>query len=695
MTLRRLFTGSVRRQLVWGVATVHAVLMGFFVTDLVHRQQVFMQQQHARAAQTLAHSLALSVTNGLLTRDLAGLQELVQLKTIDSGVAYVMVLDHTGRIQAHTESTRVGQYIGDIATLQALPERSAAVLSQSQELTDAVAPVLAGPRSIGWARVGLRAAPDEATGRSVLLQGLGYTLAAILAGTLMALWMARRLTARLDTIRTTAQQVQQGQTEARVKLQGQDETSDVARSFNRMLDSLAEQQTQLEQLANYDPLTGLPNRRLLTDRLDQAMSHTQRTGSAMATVMLDLDGFKLINDTHGHEAGDRLLRDIAHRIHTQLRGGDTAARLGGDEFVLVLQDLDGNNAVQQCQQALTRMLTSIATPMQLDGSNVTLSASIGATLYPQDPSDADTLLRHADQAMFIAKQSGKNRFHLYDTEHDRQLGVRRVALERLAQALQDDELLLYYQPKVHMRTGELQGVEALIRWQHPDQGLLAPALFLHTLDGNPLELAVGDWVIRTALAQAAAWRAQGLPMSMSINVSPRQVAQAGFVARLAQLLAEQPTLPPQAVELELLESAAVDDRDATSSVLQACRRLGVRFALDDFGTGYSSLVHLRRMPVDTLKIDQSFVRDMLDDPDDLAIVESVVRLCASFRRHVVAEGVETELHASALLAMGCNTGQGYGIARPMPAEALPAWLKKWRVQGFWQNMRLPQRNPES
>lgn len=687
MTLRRLFMGSVRRQLVWGVATVHAVLMGFFVTDLVQRQQAFMQQQHARAAQTLAHSLALSVTNGLLTRDLAGLQELVQLKTIDSGVAYVMVLDRTGRIQAHTESTRVGQYIGDIPALQALPEHRAVVLSQSNDLTDAVAPVLAGPRQIGWTRVGLRAASGEATGRSVLLQGLGYTLAAILAGTLMAIWMARRLTSRLYAIRTTAQLVRQGQTDARVQLDGQDETSEVARGFNRMLDSLAEQQTQLEKLANYDPLTGLPNRRLLTDRLDQAMQQAQQNGHAMATVMLDLDGFKLINDTHGHEAGDQLLRDIAQRIHTQLRGGDTAARMGGDEFVLVLQDLDGDDAVQQCQQALTRILAAISSPMELDGSPINLSASIGATLYPQDPSDADTLLRHADQAMFVAKQSGKNKFHLYDTEHDRQLGVRRVALERLAQALHDDELRLHYQPKVHMRTGELKGVEALIRWEHPDQGLLAPGVFLHTLDGHPLELEVGDWVIRTALAQAATWRAQGLPLSMSINVSPRQVAQAGFVLRLTQQLAEQPSLPPGDVELELLESAAVDDRDATSSVLQACRKLGVRFALDDFGTGYSSLVHLRRMPVDTLKIDQSFVRDMLDDPDDLAIVESVVRLCASFRRHVVAEGVETQLHASALLAMGCNTGQGYGIARPMPAEALPAWLEKWRAQGFWHNMK--------
>ena len=687
MILRRLFMGSVRRQLVWGVATVHAVLMGFFVTDLVQRQQVFMQQQHARAAQTLAHSLALSVTNGLLTRDLAGLQELVQLKTIDSGVAYVMVLDRAGRIQAHTESTRVGQYIGDITALQALPEHRTVVLSQSNDLTDAVAPVLAGPRQIGWTRVGLRAASGEATGRSVLLKGLGYTLAAILAGTLMAIWMARRLTSRLYAIRTTAQLVRQGQTDARVQLDGQDETSEVARGFNRMLDSLAEQQTQLEKLANYDPLTGLPNRRLLTDRLDQAMQQAQQNGHAMATVMLDLDGFKLINDTHGHEAGDQLLRDIAQRIHTQLRRGDTAARLGGDEFVLVLQDLDGDDAVQQCQHALTRILAAISSPMELDGSPINLSASIGATLYPQDPSDADTLLRHADQAMFVAKQSGKNKFHLYDTEHDRQLGVRRVALERLAKALHDDELRLHYQPKVHMRTGELKGVEALIRWEHPDQGLLAPGVFLHTLDGHPLELEVGDWVIRTALAQAATWRAQGLPLSMSINVSPRQVAQAGFVLRLTQQLAEQPSLPPGDVELELLESAAVDDRDATSSVLQACRKLGVRFALDDFGTGYSSLVHLRRMPVDTLKIDQSFVRDMLDDPDDLAIVESVVRLCASFRRQVVAEGVETHRHASALLAMGCNTGQGYGIARPMPAEALPAWLEKWRAQGFWHNMK--------
>lgn len=439
---------------------------------------------------------------------------------------------------------------------------------------------------------------------------------------------------------------------------------------------------ELLNIAHYDPLTSLPNRRLLADRLHQALAHAQRHRNAIALVVLDLDGFKPINDTLGHEAGDQLLREIAQRLERHLRGDDTAARLGGDEFVLVLLDMDRENPRAQCELTLQRLLDTLSQPVQLDQAMVSVSASLGATIYPLDDADADTLLRHADQAMYVAKQQGKNRYHFYDAERDRAVQAHREALARLQQALQTSEFVLYYQPKVNMRTGALLGAEALIRWQHPEQGLLAPGSFLHVLDHTDLELQVGQWVIETALQQVQDWHAIGLQVPVSVNVSARQLMQADFAQALAAALARH-TLQG-GLELELLESAAVEDRETVIAVMQSCRALGVRFALDDFGTGYSSLVHLRRMPVETLKIDQTFVRDMLHDADDLAIVESVVRLCSTFHRDVVAEGVETERHAAALLALGCLHGQGYGIARPMPARDLPQWLAQWQAQGFWR-----------
>ncbi len=439
---------------------------------------------------------------------------------------------------------------------------------------------------------------------------------------------------------------------------------------------------ELKRLAHYDPLTGLPNRRLLSDRIAQAMTHTRRRGDIMALVVLDLDGFKPINDSLGHEAGDRVLKGVAQRLKRCLRGGDTAARLGGDEFVLVLLGID---SLRECELAFERILTELARPLDLDGSgSVVVSASLGATLYPDDHSDADTLLRHADQAMYRAKQEGRNRFHVFDAEHDRGVQELRVELERLSHAQANREFVLYYQPKVDMRDGEVLGMEALVRWQHPSRGLLPPAEFLPLLEGTPLELEFGRWVIDTALARLQAWQADGLDLSMSINLAVRHLLQPDFPQQLAQALAAYPDISPADVELEVLESAAVEDWELAGRILGECRTLGVSFALDDFGTGYSSLLQLRRLAAQTLKIDQHFVRDMLEDPDDLLIVESVIRLSESFQRRVVAEGVETEEHARALVALGCHEGQGYGIARPMPPEAVMDWIRDWRDQGFWR-----------
>ena len=443
---------------------------------------------------------------------------------------------------------------------------------------------------------------------------------------------------------------------------------------------IKQHQQRLEHLAHYDALTQLPNRMLLGDRLQLAMSQTERNGKILAVCYLDLDNFKPINDQFGHAAGDYLLIEVSQRLKTCTRAGDTVSRLGGDEFVLLISNLSD---LHECEQAIARVTSALGHPFHISSHSVAISASIGITLYPQDNSDPETLLRHADQAMYAAKQAGRNRHHLFDPEHDRRARARREELGRIRQALANKEFRLYYQPKVDMRKGHVVGAEALIRWQHPERGLLLPDQFLPTVDGNELGIEIGNWVIAEALRQIEAWNATGLHQTISINISGDHLQHKGFTRQLSQLLAAHPGVSPGQIELEVLETAALEDIATIAQLFVECRQLGVNFALDDFGTGYSSLTYFRRLPANTLKIDQSFIRGMLDDPEDLAIVEGVIGLTQAFQRKVIAEGVETVEHGLVLLLLGCDMAQGFGIAHPMPAEQLPEWIDQFRPDELW------------
>ncbi len=440
-------------------------------------------------------------------------------------------------------------------------------------------------------------------------------------------------------------------------------------------------EAELAHIAQYDMLTGVPNRRLLGDRMKVALARARREKVSLAVCMLDLDGFKEVNDRHGHDVGDRLLIEVARRMQSVLREDDSLARLGGDEFVFLLSNL---KQPEECHSVLERMLRGIAQPMVIGDVEVQVSASIGLTLYPQDDANPDTLLRHADQAMYGAKQAGKNCYHLFDPEHDRQVKAHLEQLLRFEQAMQHNELVLFYQPKVNLKTGHIVGAEALLRWQHPELGLRLPAQFLQLLSGQSLDIDLGEWVIETALEQMSAWLRQGVEIDVSVNISADHLLAEGFVAKLADALARHTDVMPQRLELEILETAAIGDLNSASLVLAGCRALGVRFALDDFGTGYSSLAYFRNLSVDLIKIDQSFVRDMLDDPNDLGIVDSVVRMAQAFNRPVIAEGVETLEHGSALLLLGCTLVQGYGVARPMPAHQLLGWMENWKTTAPWR-----------
>ncbi len=444
---------------------------------------------------------------------------------------------------------------------------------------------------------------------------------------------------------------------------------------------IKEHQSQLEHIANFDALTALPNRLLLADRLLQAILQCKRQKKSLAVVYFDLDGFKAVNDNHGHAAGDQLLITLAGRMKRTLREGDTLARIGGDEFVAVLLDLTDEHSIEPM---LTRLLVAAAKPVQVGDIQVQVSTSLGVAFYPQkDDVDADQLLRQADQAMYQAKVTGKNRYCTFDAEQDRSVRGYHEKLEQVRLALINNEFVLYYQPKVNMRTGEIIGAEALIRWQHPEKGLIAPAQFLPLIEDHSIAVQLGEWVIDTALVQIERWQAEEMNIPVSVNIGARQLQGIDFVENLAALLKAHPTVKPSDLELEVLETSALEDITRVSQVINACGQMGVGFALDDFGTGYSSLTYLKRLPVSLLKIDQSFVRDMLDDPDDLSIIQGVLGLARAFGRKIIAEGVETSEHGRMLLRLGCEHAQGYGIARPMPAGAMKEWSATWRTHADW------------
>ncbi|MDP2761080.1 MAG: EAL domain-containing protein [Sideroxyarcus sp.] len=433
---------------------------------------------------------------------------------------------------------------------------------------------------------------------------------------------------------------------------------------------------QLEHIAHHDALTGVPDRVLLADRMAQALARTKREKELLAVCYLDLDGFKSVNDNFGHEAGDQVLVEITRRIKETIREDDTVARIGGDEFVVLLVGLQ---APEECVSSLHRLLEAISQPIALHGASVRVSASIGVALYPEDNQDTDTLLHHADQAMYIAKQSGKNRYHLFDAINDQRARTHHALLQQIRRGLAQGEFELYYQPKVDLALRRMVGAEALIRWHHPQRGLLQPDEFLRVIENTELEIKLGNWVIASACAQMRQWHQHGRDVEVSINISAYHLQSADFINKLRGEM-QHCCLQggSRCLQVEVLETVALEDIARVGEVIKTCREFGVGFALDDFGTGYSSLTCLKSLEVDALKIDQSFVRLMLEENGAHAIVQGIIALAHAFNRTVVAEGVEHEAHLQALLQMGCHVVQGYGIAQAMPASQLLEWsAREW------------------
>ncbi|SDV00277.1 putative bifunctional diguanylate cyclase/phosphodiesterase [Pseudomonas mucidolens] len=439
----------------------------------------------------------------------------------------------------------------------------------------------------------------------------------------------------------------------------------------------------LQWRVGHDVLTGLPNRAYLSELLVQSLEFSRREDIPLAVCMLDLDGFKAVNDGYGHACGDLLLVEVASRLREIIRGEDVVARLAGDEFVLILRYV---RDAQELNAALLRILKAISEPYSIQGAQINLFASIGVTQFPLDDEDADTLLRHADQAMYVAKQNGRNRFQLFDVSLEQEVKATQQTVQQLRQALAAGELCLHYHPKINLRHGQVVGFEALLRWQHPVRGLVPPKDFLPLIEQTDLIVDVGEWVMDQVLAQMRQWQGAGYCWPVSVNIAARHFQRMDFVERLQQLLAKHPEVEPHMLDLEIAESVAIDHIQRVTAHLEACQSLGVSFSLDDFGTGYSSLSYLKQLPTQTIKIDKSFVRDILHDKNDLALTQAVIGLARAFGREVIAEGLETREHGQLLLRMGCEMAQGFFFAQPMSAAAVPAWVANFTWTAYDDDM---------
>ena len=450
--------------------------------------------------------------------------------------------------------------------------------------------------------------------------------------------------------------------------------------------AIKEYEDSLKNIAHFDQLTKLPNRVLLADRIENKMIQTKRNKQHLAVIFLDLDGFKEINDTYGHHIGDKVLVSLAKEMRKALREVDTLARIGGDEFVAVLSELD---EISDALPIIIRLLESASKEIKIDNIKIKISASLGVTFYPQNQiANADLLLRQADQAMYQAKLFGKNRYHFFNTEENNLIRDKFESIKEIKNALENKEFVLYYQPKINMCRGQVIGVEALIRWKHPQKGILYPLSFLPIIEEDSLSIDIGEWVINTALLQIKDWQEQGINIPISVNIGAHQLLAENFVNRLKDILDKYPSVKSKMLELEVLETSRLEDLHKAKNVMNACIKLGVSFSLDDFGTGYSSLIYLKQLPIKQIKIDQNFVQGMLNNSNDLSIVDGIISLCKAFHLSVIAEGVETAEHSIILLGLGCKLAQGYEISRPMPSELFSNWLKEYKPNPLWQNQDL-------
>lgn len=683
------------------MAIMLAVVIALMST-LLHRQKD-MQQEVADAARDAMHGmvedslrrhgeatvnqLADALTNPLYYFDLDTIGRLVRSAQQEPDVSYVLVYDPQGRIiHDGTEEIAVyGQQMSDPLAYEAVSTPNLHI-QWSPQIVDVSQPIMIGNERIGGVRVGfslasVRGHEDQAVnaaksrleelGRRHLIWVVALLAALVAACVAIVLYAQRTLVRPIRQLADAAHAIEVGNYNSeRPVSHRQDEVGELVRAFSSMSDSIARHDRDVRRMAYTDSLTGLTNRLAFRESLDHRLMMLRGAGRQLALLFADIDDFKRVNDTLGHEAGDEVLQQFANRIReaVEMLGGDDAllARFGGDEFVILIQDGDVRAAATKLAE---KLVTELGRPIVIQDRQVFLGTSIGITLFPEDASGATALMKNGDIAMYQAKVAGKNCYRFYSRAMD-QAVERRVRMEQeLRGAWERGELSLMYQPVFRLSDSRIVGAEALLRWQHPELGMVAPSVFIDVAEQSGLIESIGPRVLRAACTAAARWSADRDPMDqlfVSVNVSPRQLRSGDLPEVVAECLRET-GLASSRLHLELTETAVIADEAHASALLATLHRTGVKVWLDDFGTGFSGLSHLRRVPVDGVKIDRSFIADMLRDPDDLALTSAIIAMAHSLGITVVAEGVEKEGQFNMLRERGCDLAQGYWLGYPVTA----------------------------
>ncbi|CAM8663789.1 COG5001 Predicted signal transduction protein containing a membrane domain, an EAL and a GGDEF domain [Comamonadaceae bacterium] len=811
LSLRPLLLGSLRRQLMAGLALVVAWMMVMLLWELAHRQHQELKTRQNEQATAMAESVAVSSSVWVASRDLAGLREIVNSSASFPDVRYAMVLDLRGQVLAHSDAARLGQYLNDLPT-----EPKTRILQDAATLLEIASPVMLDAKHLGWVRIGMGRTQLNTQVERLLRSGLWYLLGGMVLIGFFASVTGLYFTRRLNAISTVADAVQGGDTSRRVAIQGSDEAAHLARAFNAMLDTLQVREKELLQsrdalriaatafesndvmfvcdadwrilqvnsafqrvtgylpeeaigkaprdlmgsgahaqdfydamnesiqtqgswqgevwdqrkngetypawttitavrsdsgevthyvanlsdfsarkaaeneiktLVYFDSLTMLPNRRMLMGRLETALQTSLSTGHLGALLFVDLDDFKTLNDTLGHHQGDILLQQVALRLQACVREADTVARLGGDEFVVMLEGLSTvtTEAEAQAEALARKVMQALNQPYDLGILTRSSTPSVGITLFGNCQESLDEPLKRADLAMYQAKAAGRNTMRLFDPRAQAAVTLRADLESALRTALDEKQFVLYLQPQIS-EDARVTGAEALIRWQHPVRGLVMPGEFIAVAEDCGLIVPLGNWVLDTACQQLAAWaRKPGFEhMTIAVNVSAKQFHQPDFVEQVLDSLSRHGARANR-LKIEITESMLIANVDDVIVRMEELQHHGVGFAMDDFGIGYSSLTYLKRLPLDVLKIDQSFVRDVLVDSNDAAIANMIVALANSLGLSVIAEGVETVEQMQYLARHGCHAYQGYLFSRPVPVErfevSLAEFLKPLQPSG--------------
>jgi diguanylate cyclase (GGDEF)-like protein len=630
--------------------------------------------------------------------DQAGVQLEITPMGSDPDLRYALLSDDQDRILYATRTDWVGQTMQEV-----FPAINTRLIAEAkQTLTGAVLlsddrnslmgyyPIILGarPGELRPNRVGILfilndlSASKLAALRSVEGEVLKSTLILMALSGMLALIFHFTLTRRVAKVVTATERLAGGDLSAQTGLTGNDELARIGQAFDQMArkieaDSLRLQESRLllEHQALHDVLTDLPNRALIEDRLQQAILRAKRQTRSLALLIMDLDGFKEVNDTLGHHMGDLLLQQVAMRLQNTLRKSDTVARLGGDEFAVLLSSADAEKAVL----AAHKILDALKSPFPIQGHSLDIGGSIGIALFPAHGADGTTLVRRADVAMYVAKRANTG-YAIYDSEHDQHSMAQLALTGEFGHAIENQQLAFSYQPKIDLKSGCVVSAEALVRWYHPQQGLIMPDKFIPIAERTGLIKPLTQWGLNTALRQCASWREAGLDLSVAVNLSARNLPEPQLAENIARML-ENWSVPAGWLELEITESAIMTDPVRALNILTRLDAMGVRLAIDDFGTGYSSLSYLKKLPVDSIKIDKSFVMHMSTDKNDEVIVRSTIDLAHNLDLRVVAEGVERQEAWEMLNELGCDMAQGYYISQALAAAEFAAWLKDspWRA----------------